>query len=86
MGKPPTKSRAKLSASQVARLRRERQKLKKRLAALDSQISKNSAKAKRGQLTPEQVDRLFDELSEGLDHLPTLPADWSRADIYDDHD
>jgi hypothetical protein len=48
-----------------------------------------------GALTPpgEQVplslaefDRLLDEVSEGLPPLPQLPADFSRADIYADHD
>ena len=27
----------------------------------------------------------LDELSEGLPALPALPADFSRADLYDDH-
>jgi hypothetical protein len=38
------------------------------------------------ELSDEEIERLLDELSEGLDHLPPLPPDFSRADIYDDHD
>lgn len=34
----------------------------------------------------EEFDRLLDELSEGLPALPLLPADFSRADVYTDHD
>jgi hypothetical protein len=37
-------------------------------------------------LSDEEFDRLLDELSEGLPPLPPLPADFSRADIYADHD
>jgi hypothetical protein len=36
-------------------------------------------------LSDEEFDRLLDELSEGP-ALPHLPADFSRADIYADHD
>jgi hypothetical protein len=34
----------------------------------------------------DQFDRWLDELSEGTEGLPDLPPDFSRADIYDDHD
>jgi hypothetical protein len=34
----------------------------------------------------DQFDRWLDELSEGTDGLPDLPPDFSRADIYNDHD
>lgn len=34
----------------------------------------------------EELDRLLDEVSEGLPSLPPLPADFSRADVYADHD
>jgi hypothetical protein len=37
-------------------------------------------------LSLEEFDRLMDEVSEGLPPLPPLPADFSRADIYADHD
>jgi hypothetical protein len=32
------------------------------------------------------LDRWLDELSERLGELPPLPADFSRPDLYDDHD
>ncbi len=35
--------------------------------------------------TPAEFDRLLAELAAGPP-LPVLPADFSRADIYDDHD
>jgi hypothetical protein len=38
-----------------------------------------------GQLTDSEFDRLLDELSDGP-RLPHLPIDFSRADIYSDHD
>jgi hypothetical protein len=37
-------------------------------------------------LSPEGFDQLLDELSEGLPPLPPLPADFSRRDIYSEHD
>ena len=40
-----------------------------------------------GQASTEVNDfeRNLDELSEGLPSLPTLPADFSRVDIYSEH-
>jgi hypothetical protein len=38
-----------------------------------------------GELTDPEFDRLLDELSDGP-RLPHLPMDFSRADIYADHD
>lgn len=35
--------------------------------------------------TDEQFDQALNELASGPP-VPTLPADWSRADLYDDHD
>lgn len=32
-----------------------------------------------------EFERALDELSEGLPPLPTLPPDFSRADIYGEH-
>ena len=42
--------------------------------------------ASRTQILPSEFDRLVNELSEGLSWLPTLPAGWSRARLYEDHD
>lgn len=36
-------------------------------------------------LSAAELDRLLDEFSEGLS-LPSLPPDFSRADLYADHD
>jgi len=36
--------------------------------------------------SPEEFDRDMDELAAGLEELPILPEDFSRADIYVDHD
>jgi len=38
------------------------------------------------ELTMEEFDQALDELAAGTEHLPPLPADFSRADIYLDHD
>jgi hypothetical protein len=38
------------------------------------------------QVSPTDFDRRLDELSHGLRSIPTLPVDWSRADVYADHD
>ena len=35
--------------------------------------------------TDEEFERMLKDLASGPP-VPTLPADWSRADIYDDHD
>ena len=35
--------------------------------------------------TDEEFDRLLKDLASGPP-VPTLPADWSRADLYEDHD
>lgn len=72
----------------MAALERRRKALAAELAAVDANIRKlkpRGVKARR-QMTVEEMDGLLDQLSEGLDHLPTLPGDFSRADIYDDHD
>ena len=43
----------------------------------------------RGAVTPkssvDEFDRDMDELAAGLEGLPILPRDFSRADIYDEH-
>jgi hypothetical protein len=34
----------------------------------------------------DQFDQWFEQISQGLSELPPLPTDFSRADLYDDHD
>jgi hypothetical protein len=40
----------------------------------------------RAAVTLEEFDRILDELTAGPQDLPPLPADFSSADIYLDHD
>ena len=40
----------------------------------------------RDAVTLEQFDRILDELAAGPENIPALPSDFSRADIYLDHD
>ncbi len=37
-------------------------------------------------LSLEDFDRDMDDLADGLEGLPILPQDFSRKDIYSDHD
>jgi hypothetical protein len=46
----------------------------------------DSLKATAPNLSLEEFDRDMDELALGLGELPVLPQDFSRADIYADHD
>ncbi len=39
-----------------------------------------------GLMTLVDVDQVLDELSEGTEHLPPLSENFSREDIYFDHD
>ena len=57
------------------------------LAERDAQTVNGKAEAASvAEVLPTDFDRLVDELSEGLPPLPTLPTDWSRAQLYADHD
>jgi hypothetical protein len=38
------------------------------------------------QLSPDAFDQRLEELAEGIPPLASLPADWSRAYLYADHD
>jgi hypothetical protein len=38
------------------------------------------------EMTLEEFDRVLDELAAGSENLPPLPTNFSRADIYLDHD
>ncbi|MBX9622248.1 MAG: hypothetical protein K2X82_00385 [Gemmataceae bacterium] len=42
--------------------------------------------ASRPNLSVEEFEKLLDEMAERGAGDPLLPADWSRADLYDDHD
>jgi hypothetical protein len=76
-----------LDKARVVRLRRERQQLVVRLARVNAALTK-VLRAKDGgkAASASQVDRWLEQLSAGLPDLPALPADFSRADLYDDHD
>lgn len=69
----------------LRKLRGERRRLASQLAKIDSQLEEAALK-KRRPLSVAELDRLLDKLSEGLDSLPPLPRDFSRGDLYDDHD
>lgn len=70
-----------------AKARRNGTTLAEYLAALAQQDaqSKVLSQAMPTEISPEEFDRLLDDLSDGPS-LPRLPADFSRADIYADHD
>jgi hypothetical protein len=36
-------------------------------------------------LSDEEFEAVMDEFSRGSEHIPPLPPDFSRADIYSDH-
>jgi hypothetical protein len=75
------------SAAQLAALRNERKKLTARLEMVDSKISQMSAShAPRKPQTAAEIDRWLEELADGFPTAPPLPSDFSRADLYDDHD
>jgi|HubBroStandDraft_4_1064222.scaffolds.fasta_scaffold781081_1 hypothetical protein len=78
----PRKTRQRLSD-----LLGERRKLATRIAKLDAEVARIAA-PQNGHKKPSVVefDRWLDELTQGLSSLPLLPADFSRADLYDDHD
>jgi hypothetical protein len=68
-------------------MRDERRKLWSRLAKLDRTIAKLSPRNGRAKIpSPAAIDQWLDELSAGLPDLPPLPTDFSRSDLYDDHD
>jgi len=63
-----------------------RRNLASRLASVDSELSKFKSSDSSKRLSVSKLEHLLDELSIGLDNLPALPKDFSRADLYDDHD
>jgi len=53
------------------------------LVERDTQIAHGGA---ADQLSLDEFDQRLDDLSEGLPPLSSLPADWSRTDLYAEHD
>ena len=56
------------------------------LAAYLRSIAAAATPFDNGVETMEQFDRLLDELASRTPSMPSLPPDFSRADIYSDHD
>ncbi len=52
---------------------------------LKSILPKNGDEGHSKQISMAEIDSILDELSKGTD-APALPEDFSRADIYSDHD
>ena len=55
-------------------------------AYLRTLVEKDEGPEPAPQLSIEEFDRDMDALAAGCDGLPVLPRDFSRADIYADHD
>ena len=53
------------------------------LAAREAQGANGGSRKEAANL--EEWERVLEKLAEGLPALPTLPADFSRADIYGEH-
>jgi hypothetical protein len=71
----------------LARLKDERRKLSSRLAKLDRRLTKlDPRNSDRKAPNSVALYRWLDELSAGLDDLQSLPHDFNRDDLYDDHD
>jgi len=58
----------------------------KTLSVYLREVAAAGAPAANGAATVEQFDHLLDELVAGMPPAQSLPADFSRADVYDDHD
>jgi hypothetical protein len=71
----------------LSQMRNERRKLASQLLKLDAELAKlETPRALERAATSDEIDRWFADLSDGLPTLPPLPADFSRGDIYDEHD
>ena len=73
------------ATAKLTRLRGERRKLQAKLTKLDDEISRLSVTT-ASLPSVAALDRWLDELSAELPDAPPLPADFSRDDLYDDHD
>jgi hypothetical protein len=69
----------------LSQLLRRREQLVRQLDKMDATISRIEETGGK-KVSLRVVDRWLDQLTAGLPNLPALPADFSRADIYDDHD
>jgi hypothetical protein len=76
-----------MSRQRIRQLRARRQRLERELDRLDIQLAKLDVKSnqKNGNSQRFDFDAWVDELTRGPE-LPPLPSDFSRADIYGDHD
>ena len=90
MGKlahPPSGNGAAVRKGKARRLIAERKALSQRLAKLNAKLAQlRPARRRTAHPTPAEIDGWFNALSDGLPNLPPLPVDFSRADLYDDHD
>jgi hypothetical protein len=59
---------------------------RQRVNKLQGERRKLTARPHNRVPTAQELERWLNDLTEGLPELPPLPADFSRADIYDDHD
>jgi hypothetical protein len=70
-----------------SQLRAKRRELATRIQHVDAALAKLTPPSRSARPpTPEQLDQLFDQISQGLPDLSPLPANFSRADLYEDHD
>ncbi|MGD0769368.1 MAG: hypothetical protein ABSB42_14390 [Tepidisphaeraceae bacterium] len=81
----PAAHRKSAKTDRLTHLQNQRRKLSARMAQLDRELSKLSPTEKRAP-SVEVLDRWLDELSDAVEDLPSLPADFARADLYNDHD
>jgi hypothetical protein len=81
VSRPPSQERNRLN-----RLRGERRKAMLRLQQIDIELAKLQSHRVERPPSPRQLDRWFEDLSDGLSAVPPLPLDFSRADLYADHD
>ena len=71
----------------LGELVKQRRALVSRLQKLEGKIAELSPKhRKRRGVSPETLDQILEELASGGVRSKYLPTDFSRADIYDDHD
>ena len=73
-------------AEVLARLRRQAKERSMPLASYLELFADNDKSPSHPAASIEEFDALLDEVSDGLPATPLLPDDFSRADIYTDHD